>query len=140
MAYFPRAATRHTMSGVGGTRRFVIAKSQCTQFPTAERFSATVNLPAATAWHVLIIFARLYAGGMTREPPHPDDLPFIRLAVAEYRRLRPRGYDEPSAQELALQHYWNLRPDEDAHEARRKVMDAIRWAKQEFSDWMAGKS
>jgi hypothetical protein len=74
------------------------------------------------------------------KPPAEEDLPAIRPAVAEYRRLRLRGYDPQGAQEMAWLHYRQLRPREEAQESRRKVIDAIRWAKNEFPDWMAGRN
>ena len=73
------------------------------------------------------------------EAPDPKDLPALRPAVAECRRLRLRGYDPRSAQEMAWLKYLELRPNEDAHEARRKVGAAIRWAQQEFLEWLAGR-
>jgi len=73
------------------------------------------------------------------EPPAEEVLPAIRPAVAEYRRLRLRGYDPHGAQEMAWLLYRELRPDEDAHTARSKVMAAIRWAEAEFPEWMAGR-
>ena len=73
------------------------------------------------------------------EPPADADLLAIRPAVAEYRRLKLRGYGPQSAQEMAWLRYRELRPHEDAHESRGKVMRAIRWAEQEFPQWMAGR-
>jgi hypothetical protein len=74
------------------------------------------------------------------QPPAEDDLPAIRPAVAHYRRLRQRHYGKQSAAEMALLHYRELRPQEDAHTARSKVMAAIRWAEAEFPEWMAGRN
>jgi len=75
---------------------------------------------------------------MSSTPPNPDDLPALRPAVAHYRRLRLRQYGPTGAAELALLRYRELRPQEDAHTARTKVMAAIRWAEAEFPEWMAG--
>jgi hypothetical protein len=74
------------------------------------------------------------------EPPAEVDLPAIRPAVAHYRRLRQRQYGKQSAAEMALLRYRELRPHEDAHSARSKVMASIRWAEREFPEWMAGRN
>lgn len=79
-----------------------------------------------------------YPRGMSPTPPHPDDMPVLRPTVAHYRRLRLRHYGKQSAAEMALLRYRELRPDEDAHTARGKVMGAIRWAEAEFLLWMQG--
>jgi hypothetical protein len=76
---------------------------------------------------------------MSPIPLDPDDLPAIRPAVAHYRRLRLRHYGKQSAAEMALLRYRELRPDEDAHTARSKVMAAIRWVEDEFPGWIAGQ-
>jgi len=74
------------------------------------------------------------------QPPAKQDLPAIRPAVAHYRHLRLRQYGKQSAAEMALLRYRELRPEEDAHEARGKVMNAIRWAEAEFPEWIAGRN
>lgn len=85
------------------------------------------------------MFSIRYAGDMSKhEPPAEEDLPEIRSAVAEFRRLRLNGYGLQSAQEMAWLRYRELRPHEDAHESRGKVMRAICWAEAEFPEWMAG--
>ena len=72
-------------------------------------------------------------------PAAEADLPAIRPAVAEYRRLKLRGYGPRSAQEMAWLRYRELRPHEDTPESRGKVMRAIRWAEVEFPEWMVGR-
>jgi hypothetical protein len=103
------------------------------QFPDfTAGASGTTSVP--------VLFRQCYAGWMTKhEPPAEEDLPALRPAVARYRRCRLRGYGQQSAQEMAWLRYRELRPHEDAHESRGKVMHAIRWAEAEFPEWMAGR-